>query len=576
VNLLADVELEVYCEYRTTSGSYVETEKKTFPGGTPIEVVISGLTPNTKYFYRVRYRERGEPEFSQGEEHSFHTQRVPGSTFTFTVQSDPHAISGSKAKKLELYQTMMLNAVANSPDFHFDLGDTSYSGNAVDYAQALDYCIAHRPYFGLLCHSAPLFLVLGNHDGELGWNLDGTANNVAVWATNARKLVYPNPCPDGFYTGSATNEAFVGLRENYYAWEWGDALFVVLDPFWYTTTRVHNPRKGGSGDNWDWTLGYDQYSWLKQTLEQSDARFKFVFSHHMTGGVNTYGRGGVEAAEYYEWGGKNEDGTPGFYERRQGWGEPIHQLMVENGVSIYFHGHDHVFVKQELDGIIYQECPQPNKSSYNDGFASYYVFGDVVNNSGHLRVTVSESEVTVDYVRAYLPGDGINGEVAYTYTITADVGCESDDDCHDDGLFCNGLETCVDNTCQAGTDPCPGQTCDEDSDTCVDCLVDGDCDDSFYCNGAETCVDGNCRPGTADPCPEGQTCDEDSDTCCTLSEQACDDGIDNDCDALTDCSDTDCAGDPACGVVCGSRGDPCTDDEDCCSNKCRKRRNKCR
>jgi hypothetical protein len=523
VNAVADVDLEVYFEYGTASGVYTgQTTPTTFSGGDPIEVVINQLQPNTRYYYRTRYRESGQTEFNGGQEYSFHTQRSPDSTFTFTVQSDPHAISNNRSKNLELYQTALLNALADSPDFHLDLGDTSYTANALDYTQALDYCIAHRPYFGLLCHSAPLFMVLGNHEGEMGWNLDGTADNVAVWATNARKLVYPNPYPDGFYTGSTTIEDFVGLRENYYAWEWGNALFVVLDPYWYTTTRVHNPRKGGSGDNWDWTLGYDQYSWLKQTLEQSDARFKFVFSHHMTGGVNTYGRGGIEAAEYYEWGGKNEDDTWGFDVERPGWDKPIHQLMVDNGVSIYFHGHDHVFVKQELDGVIYQECPKPNLSSYNDGFASYYTYGDVVNNSGHLRVSVSESQVTVDYVRAYLPGDGTNGEIAYTYTITADVGCGGNGDC-DDGLFCNGSETCVDETCQAGTDPClPGDICLEDSDTC-----------------------------------------------CTPSAEACDDGLDNDCDGYVDGDDSDC-------VQCLPKRAPCSSDEDCCSNKCGKRRGRCR
>ena len=31
--------------------------------------------------------------------------------------------------------------------------------------------------------------------------------------------------------------------------------------------------------------------------------------------------------------------------------------------------------------------------------------------------------------------------------------CEEDADC-DDGLFCNGEETCADGECQAGTNPC--------------------------------------------------------------------------------------------------------------------------
>jgi hypothetical protein len=45
-------------------------------------------------------------------------------------------------------------------------------------------------------------------------------------------------------------------------------------------------------------------------------------------------------------------------------------------------------------------------------------------------------------------------------------GCTNNGQC-DDGLFCNGAETCVGGSCQAGTDPCPGQTCDEVGDVCV-------------------------------------------------------------------------------------------------------------
>lgn len=53
--------------------------------------------------------------------------------------------------------------------------------------------------------------------------------------------------------------------------------------------------------------------------------------------------------------------------------------------------------------------------------------------------------------------------------------------------------------------------------------------------------------------------------------EICDDGIDNDGDGDVDCADADCAGDPACSGQCqlGQPGDPCTDDSECCSNKCK-------
>jgi hypothetical protein len=401
---------------------------------------MDGLLPNTRYFYRLRYRRPGEPEFAAGPERSFHTQRPPGEAFTFTVQSDSHlleAIREQDQATQTLYRLALQNALAGAPDFHIDLGDTFnsefYGGrNAVDLAESVERHLDQRPYLGLVCHSAPFFLALGNHEGELGWLLDDTPDNLAVWATTARKLIYPLPVPDDFYAGSQDQPEYVGLRENYYAWQWGDALFVVLDPFWYTTTKPHGyGGTEGSGDNWDWTLGQQQYLWFRDALESSSATFKFVFAHHVTGGVITYGRGGIEAASYardgrgsFEWGGEDPSGDYVFDERRPGWGLPIHQVMAANNVTIFFHGHDHVFVKQDLDGVVYQECAMPSDTCYGWGFfrSGRYIHGDKVFNSGHLRVAVSPAQVTTEYVRAYLPGDGPNGQVAYSYTTLAPSG----------------------------------------------------------------------------------------------------------------------------------------------------------
>ncbi len=207
--------------------------------------------------------------------------------------------------------------------------------------------LAQRYYLGQLCHSAALYFALGNHDGESG----NRGSN--VWATTTRKRYLPNPRPDGFYSGNHRQEREIGIPENYYQFEWGNAQFIVLDPFRYTTTRGH------ANSNWHWTLGEEQYHWLEKSLEQSDAKFRFVFLHHLVGGSERNSRGGSEAAPYWVWGGKGVTGKDEFDQMHPGWGKPIHQLLVDNGVSIVFHGHDHMFVKQDLDGVVYQLVPQP-------------------------------------------------------------------------------------------------------------------------------------------------------------------------------------------------------------------------
>lgn len=56
---------------------------------------------------------------------------------------------------------------------------------------------------------------------------------------------------------------------------------------------------------------------------------------------------------------------------------------------------------------------------------------------------------------------------------------------------------------------------------------------------------------------------------CSPSTEVCTDGIDNDCDGLTDCADSNCSTDPACTGGCSAKGASCTSDSQCCSNKCR-------
>ena len=130
-------------------------------------------------------------------------------------------------------------------------------------------------------------------------------------------------------------------------------------------------------------------------------------------------------ADQFEWGGKDKRGVDMFREKRTNWDLPIHQLMVKSGVTIFFQGHDHLYAHQELDGIIYQSAPSPADPTYQAFNKDAYRTGDVLPNSGHLRVNVSPNEVRVDYVRSFLPADEAekwkNGSVGHSYTIRSKV-----------------------------------------------------------------------------------------------------------------------------------------------------------
>jgi hypothetical protein len=160
------------------------------------------------------------------------------------------------------------------------------------------------------------------------------------------------------------------------------------------------------------------------------------------------------------------------------------------------------------------------------------------------------------------------------------VECLVDADC-DDGLFCNGVETCVGTVCQAGTDPCEDNVgctvdvCDEVADTCSNTPDDTNCDDGVFCNGAETCDPvSDCQLGT-DPCEDNvvctvDVCDEVADTCSNTPDDAfCDDGLFCNgaefCDPVSDCQPgTDpCEDNVGCTVdICDDLADTCTNTAD--------------
>ncbi len=136
----------------------------------------------------------------------------------------------------------------------------------------------------------------------------------------------------------------------------------------------------------------------------------------------------------------------------------------------------------------------------------------------------------------------------------------------DDGVFCNGVDTCSSGSCKHAGDPCAagtvcnnicneaadnclspsGTSCTSDGNVCTDDVCDGagtcthpnntgPCDDGIFCNGVDTCAGGVCtHPG--DPCTGGGEC-----------ANVCNEGAAN-CFI-------------ASGTPCTPDGDPCTIDQ---------------
>lgn len=462
ISLISNRDISAYIQFGTSKTRYSgKSATQKISSGTPSVFDLANLKPNTLIYYRVAYTEPGSSKVRYGARYSFRTQRTKGSSFSFTLHGDTHPERKGKMFNEDLYKVALGNVLLQKPDFHILMGDDFSIDPLINKGQATAQNVdkvyeTHRQWLEIIGSSTPIFLVNGNHEQAAAYLLDGTTTNPAVLAGKSRVKYFPLPAPDSFYSADQTQVDGIGYLRDYYAWEWGDALFVTLDPYWHSKNAVDNTagvlvaedqtggsvnKKGTGGGNksgtgstkpkppaggntkvkdlWSIGIGDEQYAWLKKTLESSTAKYKFVFAHHVMG----TGRGAIELSYDYEWGGKDPKGVTTFEKERPNWELPIHDLMLKNKVSIFFQGHDHIFVTQERDGIIYQSMPNPADDTFSYFNESAYKSGVKAPNSGHVRVTVGAKEAIVEYFLAARDKDTgrKNMQVAHKFSVSPTV-----------------------------------------------------------------------------------------------------------------------------------------------------------
>jgi hypothetical protein len=344
-----------------------------------LEWSVDSLKPGTRYRYSIRLAASAGSEsiVARG---GFITQRAGEESFTAALITDPHTGTFAESSpQVKVMDDVIRNVGRDNPDFAIALGDNVAWASSRDQPQqskdgAERAYEMYRRHIGPLVHSCPHFSLLGNWDGETGKFPQASIDLVRA----VRHRYLPNP-------DNATYPQGGSASQDYYAFTWGPALFVVLNVQSYTnaSTPLKLPTSADVTRIEDWTLGGVQMSWLDRTLKASGYPFKFLCIHHAVGGDagNTmdtlYGRGGARAA-------------------RVGEQKIVHQLMLDHGVQAFFYGHDHVFVDDVADGIHYA-LPGSFGAPWHfgpetTGYARFWV------DSGHARLTVSPREARVDYI----------------------------------------------------------------------------------------------------------------------------------------------------------------------------------
>lgn len=397
---------------------------------------LGALRPGRRYYYQIGSRDPGQVGYHYSPVRGFVTQRPPGSKFSFAIFADGHVLG--KVKNEQHYTNLARSvemAAAEDIDFVVFVGDESCLDGSGDHAimqrvtsnqkeTKRRYAFWRSVYAPLLA-SRPAYLALGNHDGEAGfYAIEKRVDDTFYWqrwGTVARKKYILNPRHDTYLEGGE-NAGWSGIKgdpafggadegncsplENYFAWSWGDALFIVLDPFRYTKHRSDDPSI--------WTLGEEQLEWLDEALSKSKRRHQFVISHHLVGGApwsadtsrpGSYGRGGAEFSHIGEQ-------------------EIIHKLMRRHKAKFFLYGHDHIFRVSKRDKIKYICCGRHTSTNgrwwQNEGWREIY--GDDFDALvGYTLVDVSPEFVRVRYK---ISGSTTMANMKWegrTYRITGDM-----------------------------------------------------------------------------------------------------------------------------------------------------------
>ena len=374
---------------RAGATTWSDSIEPAVPAADVAEWTLTGLPPGERCEYEIFARQAsGDTGLYAG---TVVTQRPAGQPFTFALVTDSHIganLSYSNQGDPDTLAAVSAEVDAAAPDFLIHLGDMldfhEFGFNAPPPTSSITRAayFNYRTLLGDTLGHAAHFATIGNWEGENG---SYTSNEIAR-SMQARWLYVPGPGPTTYPEGGSPNQ-------DYYAFTWGDALFIVLNVMSYTPTEHLLSTDPGLPD--DWTLGAAQIDWFANTLANATARWRFVFIHHAVGGAagdaanSAYGRGGGQAAYVGE-------------QAR------VHQLMLQYRVQIFFYGHDHVFTDMQVDGIHYTlpgSAGAPWMFSQGEtGYAQSWL------ESGWGKVTVSPDQVHVQFIK-------MGGDVLYEYTL---------------------------------------------------------------------------------------------------------------------------------------------------------------
>ncbi len=255
--------------------------------GTQHEVHLTGLSPSTRYYYRVLGDEA--PLEGGDDEHSFVTPPPEGSRTKLRAWIVGDSGTGGAAQG-RVRDAMLEHVGDHLPQLYLHLGDMAYTDGT--YAEFTENFYA--PYASIL-RRVPVWPTLGNHEGHSSDS--GTQSG---------------PYYGGYVLPTAGEAG--GLpsgTEAYYAFDYANAHFVVLDSH-------DSPRGAGS----------PMLVWLQNDLASTDQEWIIAYWHHPP----------------YTKGSHDSDTEGALVDMR----ENALPILEAGGVDLVLGGHSHIYERTFL------------------------------------------------------------------------------------------------------------------------------------------------------------------------------------------------------------------------------------
>jgi hypothetical protein len=304
------------------------------------EVTLAGLTAGTRYYYEV-VSDGQVAETGIGL--NFETAPPLGERRKFRawVVGD----SGNFSPAQFAVRDAMVEATGRTPpDLYLHVGDMAY-GDGEDLEFTANF---YGVYADILAHT-PIWPAIGNHEGH-------SADSATQTGPYYEGYVLPKSGESG---GLATG------TEAYYAWDWGNVHFIVLDSY-----------------DSDRSTDGPMLTWLADDLAATNAEWIVAFWHHPP-----YTKGSHDSDDEGELIDMRENALP---------------ILEAAGVDLVLAGHSHIYERSFLLDGAYQ-TPSTTSGIVDGGS------GKVLDDGPYTKPAGNTSHNGAVYVVAGHGGAGISG-----------------------------------------------------------------------------------------------------------------------------------------------------------------------